>query len=1058
MDRRFSIRYRRASNSGAENTEQRALNAEHYDRDTDNNIFALGDAAQDSAFNLDEIFKSFGLNLDDALGGQNLTSDKAVDATQGSDGGDTPSTDQQSGARTTSFSKEIIAEGDQNVQVSTIHKTLPDGRIVQTKIYRGPVQKRKRIIKINRELPNGETQLLGEIQADPNEKLDIPNAISTVLAQSLSDLPGTGEGLPPPPPSPRVVPATPTIREIEEPSPQPKPKYDHVPHIPASEGIPFVDDTPIATPRSQTPTPTQPLLPDRRTPIPFMSRRQQSVPNHCGGTTPNRSPSQKRPLFSTSSLPGTPRKFHDEEAINLFPHEGSIVHEIEVEEDEESVCPSWCPRIWTRRTRKFSSKSNNTGSKGKFGMTQSEINAEENAMPGPHALVANYARMLMADRAKFLQTLFRAVKLAKLEVVKILCSIVVKSGMKLSSPEMREPDSSATVLHVALLYNHEQVVDQLLKNGDTDLIMSKYMNEEYRNQTGLHVAVANGNPVFVEKMLSYLSPTQKQELINTIADGKYFHNKHPHGQLSLTAAAWAGSSEVIKVLVKHGANMALKNNEGNTLLHSTILQSADYPERNDYKALLKGIFDAAGIWADQMIYNSPLNSQQRELEKTQMQINLFKELLAIRNNDGYTPLALACTTTSQLFRPLLNLEKIYKIPQNRLGSITWVTYDVTDITSFSYETYNKFSVLHILAHNSQRLSRHANIDTGEDSDFLDIELIKSILWCKWGVYRWIYIVWLVIHLMYMLLFTASTAETNTSPVPFGNYSQHPETSEVHYGYAFFLILPIAYIVLEILDLFGNKPYRIQFMSGQNILVCLVKCVKSEWTITGNGPYRLVNIAFSYFVMEWFFMYIFKKPDQDLALAMALLLGWVYVLFFTRGCRVTCRFSIMIQKMFFRDLIYFLTVYGIILIAFSFAMNSLFTHQHNADNTISRVFYDMMNVVTDLDKKQSIDMARHILFARLLLIFYAIVAVILLMNMLIAMMNTSYETVRVTRCNLWKQQQLSIMLMLERRLFWWKWLCRKSERDMWRREANQEIRSYLDVTVLHTTSYKVNMNV
>jgi len=34
---------------------------------------------------------------------------------------------------------------------------------------------------------------------------------------------------------------------------------------------------------------------------------------------------------------------------------------------------------------------------------------------------------------------------------------------------------------------------------------------------------------------------------------------------------------------------------------------------------------------------------------------------------------------------------------------------------------------------------------------------------------------------------------------------------------------------------------------------------------------------------------------------------------------------MIQKMFFRDLIYFLTVYGIVLVAFSFAMNAMFEY-------------------------------------------------------------------------------------------------------------------------------------
>ncbi len=266
-----------------------------------------------------------------------------------------------------------------------------------------------------------------------------------------------------------------------------------------------------------------------------------------------------------------------------------------------------------------------------------------------------------------------------------------------------------------------------------------------------------------------------------------------------------------------------------------------------------------------------------------------------------------------------------------------MTYDVTDITSFAYDTYNKFSMLHILAHNSKRLSRHANLD-GDEMDIVDREPINALVICKWRVYRWIYIGWLVLHLAYMIIFTSCTVETNSSPVSLN--STNPRSAQnpldVHYGYAFFLFLPILYIILEILDLFGNKPYRIQFMSNQNFLKRCLKCIESEWTITGNGPYRLVGMGFSYFLIEWFFLYASHDENQDVSLAMALLLGWIFVMFFTRACRITCRFAIMIQKMFFRDLIYFLTVYGIILIAFSFAMNAMFTYQRNADITIQKV--------------------------------------------------------------------------------------------------------------------------
>ena len=781
---------------------------------------------------------------------------------------------------------------------------------------------------------------------------------------------------------------------------------------------------------------------------------QDSLPKSPRETSPERSNSVS--VTVTKPAPVKVLRKRPSFALGVTEDQLQTIYENEDDDTEtESCCPRCpcsCPKSWkmpkTRRPKLPKSLSD-IKSKG-TGMTASELPGEKYAFPGLSQLVANYARMLQENKPNFIETLFRAVKLDKLDVLKILTKIATKSGYKLSSPELREPESSATILHVALLYNHVDIVKFFLESRDPDLILAKYTKEEYRNQTGLHVAVANGNNDIVEMILEALeSPAKKHELVNTVANGNYFKTKHPDGQLCLTTAAWAGNAELIKLLVKYGANLAKKNHDGNTLLHSIVIQSVKYPDRLDYLDMVNKIYDSVGVSAQHMTY-AVKSAKQKKLEQIKMQNKTFKYLLNIPNNDGHTPMTLAVTIGSQLFRHIINMEKIFKIPQNKLGSIAWVTYDVSDITTYAYGNYNKFSILHILAHNSQHLSRHASLDQGDqDVDFLDVEPIKSITTCKWLLYRWIYLIWFIIHFLYMIMLTAATTSVNSSPLIRNISNIENEIGTVSYGYVFFLPLPAVYIILEILDLFGNLPYRIFHMSDQNYLKRAYKCVLSEWTITGNGPYRMVCFAFSIFEFLWFFHYCTKDDKQDMALSMALLLGWIFVLFFTRGCRVTCRFSIMIQKMFFRDLIYFLTVYVIVLVGFSFAMNALFTYLGDPEITISKVFYDMMNVVTDLDNKQTIDAARHPLFGKLLLILYAIVAVILLMNMLIAMMNTSYETVRVTRCNLWKQQELSIMLMIERRFFWWRWLCNKSESDVWRKEWEDEERVLLDVTELHT---------
>lgn len=382
-----------------------------------------------------------------------------------------------------------------------------------------------------------------------------------------------------------------------------------------------------------------------------------------------------------------------------------------------------------------------------------------------------------------------------------------------------------------------------------------------RNQNVLHVAVTNGNIAIVEQLLESLDDADKVNLINATADGAYFKRRHINGQLCITAAAWTMSGDMIKLLVKHGADLSAKNLQGNTLLHVLVqLYDNKAGQEHKYAELLQQIWQATGIWALNLKHECDgRNQEQEKLEHQQKQNDLFKELLSLRNHDGYTPLALAAMHGSKLFLHFLELEKIYKFPQNKLGSISWVTYDVCDITSFAHGYYNKFSILHLLAHNNQQLSRKATVDGSDEHvvDLLNYEPIKSLLDCKWAFYRWHYITWLLVHFVYMIAFTSSTYKMNSSTydtnVKF-DLLQHV-FQPVEYNYGFFLLLPGIYLLLEFLDVFGNAPYRVQFLSGPNILLRVIKCLTSEITITGNGPYRLLMTAFSVYTIAWFILYL-----------------------------------------------------------------------------------------------------------------------------------------------------------------------------------------------------------
>ena len=69
MDRRYSLKHRSGMTREGQQQKiaQSALNTT-YDSTTDNDIFALGDAA--TGFNIDDLFKDFGMSLNEALQGQ----------------------------------------------------------------------------------------------------------------------------------------------------------------------------------------------------------------------------------------------------------------------------------------------------------------------------------------------------------------------------------------------------------------------------------------------------------------------------------------------------------------------------------------------------------------------------------------------------------------------------------------------------------------------------------------------------------------------------------------------------------------------------------------------------------------------------------------------------------------------------------------------------------------------------------------------------------------------------------------------------------------------------
>ncbi|XP_064650729.1 transient receptor potential cation channel subfamily V member 5-like [Lineus longissimus] len=668
--------------------------------------------------------------------------------------------------------------------------------------------------------------------------------------------------------------------------------------------------------------------------------------------------------------------------------------------------------------------------------------------------------------------LIRSVKLDKTDATMRILKALKQSKEDLCDAKYREKESTASLLHVALLYQRTYLCKMLIGQYP-GLLKGKYTSDDYRNQTCFHIAAANDEyGEIIRFMLKNLPDTEvRRELLNTVADGSYFVEERPEAATCLSAAAWTGQVHMIGILVDAGADLHLRSIDGDTLLHFIIYLSTAGLNLQKAKACIQEVYTWCDVWWAR--YNNKTAQSRSAGQSDQMRFDGFCHLLSLRNDSGLIPVALAVSIHSPLTPFLLSFEPIYKRPQSKFGAVAWASYDVTDILSYkpdqggTFKRYDCSSVFHILAHTKRVLAR--SDDDVKQKDIAELEPINSAIEMKWSVYRWLYILWCLIHATYMITLTTVVLDLHKNkPNESVTLSyQHPTTeapinistnfvvsnNDVNTAlFGVFLVIPAFYVIFEVVDLlvcllgFGVPNRSKSGLKRKNKDKRLVSYLINNCTITGNAPYRLLAFSFAFCMFTWYGMFSCGNASCDIPLSLALILGWIFMLNFTRACRHVCRFSIMIQKMFFRDFLYFITVYMFILIAFSSALHLVLSPGPSVGNTVM----GLLNIVTNAGDAEGEGELTQKHYAAAVLSMYAILSVILLLNMLIAMMNTSYESVKSSKMNLWRYQQLSILLLLERRFIWWGWLCRKSQSETKRftlpwSGGGQHQRVFLDVT-------------
>lgn len=179
------------------------------------------------------------------------------------------------------------------------------------------------------------------------------------------------------------------------------------------------------------------------------------------------------------------------------------------------------------------------------------------------------------------------------------------------------------------------------------------------------------------------------------------------------------------------------------------------------------------------------------------------------------------------------------------------------------------------------------------------------------------------------------------------------------------------------------------------------------------------------------------------LVSSLVLGWLNLLYYTRGFQYTGIYSVMIQKVILRDLLRFLLVYLVFLFGFAIALVSLSRDSRDpkvpASLNVTAVaqpgtgqgdevapYRTILDASLELFKftigMGELAFQEHLRFrgvVLLLLLAYVMLTYVLLLNMLIALMSETVNSVATDSWSIWKLQKAICVLEMENGYWWYR---------------------------------------
>uniref|UniRef100_A0A2K5EXC3 Transient receptor potential cation channel subfamily V member 4 n=1 Tax=Aotus nancymaae TaxID=37293 RepID=A0A2K5EXC3_AOTNA len=303
---------------------------------------------------------------------------------------------------------------------------------------------------------------------------------------------------------------------------------------------------------------------------------------------------------------------------------------------------------------------------------------------------------------------------------------------------------------------------------------------------------------------------------------------------------------------------------------------------------------------------------------------------------------------------------------------------------------------------------------GNRHEMLAVEPINELLRDKWRKFGAVsFYINVVSYLCAMVIFTLTAYYQPLEGTP-----PYPYRSTVDYlrlaGEVITLFTGVLFFFTNIKDLFMKK------CPGVNSLFI-------------DGSFQLLYFIYSVLVIISAALYLAGIEAYLAVMVFALVLGWMNALYFTRGLKLTGTYSIMIQKILFKDLFRFLLVYLLFMIGYASALVSLLNPCANMkvcnedqtnctvptypscrdSETFSTFLLDLFKLTIGMGDLEMLSSTKYPVVFIILLVTYIILTFVLLLNMLIALMGETVGQVSKESKHIWKLQWATTILDIER---------------------------------------------